>query len=78
MISRETVDPVVTLQNFGECMIREKKLPGQDRIVFLTEATYFTAPECFKNNFTQKVDVWSVGVIMYMLLCGYPPFNSSE
>ena len=39
---------------------------------------YFMAPEVIDGNYQEKCDIWSLGVVLYMLVTGQLPFNGNS
>ena len=63
----------IKLIDFGTAKIFK---PGKKMNKFIG-TSYYIAPEVLKEKYDEKCDVWSCGIILYILLCGYPPFNGN-
>jgi calcium-dependent protein kinase len=41
-------------------------------------SAYYTAPEVLKGSYDYRCDIWSLGIVAYMLMTGSPPFNGAN
>ena len=63
-------DNPVKLIDFGLSKFFEKNKKIESKVGTML----YIAPEVLQNNYTNKCDIWSLGVIIYFLLSGKPPF----
>ena len=66
--------PNIKVGDFG--MI--KLLPKNTKQNKIIRSLFYVAPEVFKNNYNEKCDIWSCGVIMYTLLSNNKPFDGKN
>ena len=63
----------IKIIDFGTAKIFSK----EKKETLLIGSAYYIAPEVLDRNYTEKCDLWSCGVIMYILLTGRPPFGGN-
>ncbi|XP_022592712.2 calcium-dependent protein kinase 1 [Cyclospora cayetanensis] len=69
----EREDAPLKLIDFGfSCLFKPNNLMSA-----MHGTVYYVAPEVMDGKYDQLCDVWSIGVIVYMLLSGTPPFAGS-
>ena len=67
----------VKLIDFGSAALTNTP-ENKDGIFGLVGTPYYVAPEVIDGKYNEKADIWSIGVLTYVLMTGYPPFDAEE
>ncbi|KAL7522088.1 hypothetical protein ACHAWX_006773 [Stephanocyclus meneghinianus] len=51
---------------------------GEPPMTTVVGTPYYIAPDVLQKSYDKSCDLWSIGVIAYILFAGYPPFNGTS
>ena len=75
--ARELSNFDMKILDFGSAKMK-KKGRQYDQLSGVTGTAYYCSPEVVKDKYDFDCDEWSCGVMMYILLTGYPPFEGND
>eukprot|EP01017_Pseudomicrothorax_dubius_P039474 TRINITY_DN6061_c0_g1_i1.p1 TRINITY_DN6061_c0_g1~~TRINITY_DN6061_c0_g1_i1.p1 ORF type:complete len:191 (-),score=41.86 TRINITY_DN6061_c0_g1_i1:34-606(-) len=72
LFSDNSIDAEIKIVDFG----LSKKFSDEDnnQMTTVVGTALYVAPEVLKGSYDEKCDEWSLGVVLYVILSGNPPF----
>ena len=76
-IARELANFDMKILDFGSAKMK-KKGRQYEQLSGITGTVYYCSPEVVKDEYDFDCDEWACGIMMYILLTGYPPFEGND
>ena len=67
-------DSEIKLIDFG----LSRKYYINEKMHTILGTPYYVAPEVLQGEYDEKCDIWSIGALTYIMLCGDPPFKGTS
>jgi serine/threonine protein kinase len=75
LLETDLVDADIRLIDFGLSRRHTRDDVHMSRSV---GTGYYMSPELLAGRYDRSTDIWSIGIVTYILLCGYPPFRGDN
>ena len=74
LLYKENEPEHIKLIDFGLA----KKVSANELMTTPNGTPYYIAPEVLKGSYTTQCDNWSMGVVMFIMMSGKPPFGGKN
>ena len=82
VVHRDIKPENVMLTKEGELKLIDfglsQRTEGDNKLKTIAGTPYYTAPEVLDGHYDYKCDMWSLGVLLYVFMSGYLPFQGQS